>query len=348
LLALARDFKLAGHEVHVLFYFPHFYYAGFLRNHDIPYRFIPEKSVLGRLVKMRRAIRKLNPDGVIAFLPPAAVIAEFASLPFRSWSLIVGERGAPPRMVKDPRAVLMRLTHLLADYVVSNSAANMALVKRANPFLPSRRLRLIYNSLDLSEFSPDPSYEYKRSGVLSIIVPATYRRLKNILRLIEAVIMLPDSYKARLQISWFGEKRYDTHQDNVLRDAEELIESSGLQGVFVLNDLDPDMGVRMRQFDAVGLFSEYEGLPNAICEGMACGKPIVASAVGDLGLFIKPSVNGFLCDPYDVESISAALCSLIDATCDQLREMGGRNREFAEENFDKNCIRRQYLELLQG
>lgn len=347
LMVLARDFKKDGHEVHVFFYVPHFYYGEFLKEHDIPFTYIKTDSAFSRLFKIRSVIRKLNPDVVIAFMAAPAMIAEFAGLPFKRWKLIVGERSADPKILKEPRSRFIRFTHFLADYIVSNSRSNINIILKVNPYLPKRKLRIIYNSLDLDKFKPSPEYVFRGDGVLKVIVPATYRKLKNIIGLIEAIALLDGEQRKGLRIDWFGEKNYDTHFDNVLRDAELLIEKYDLGKTIILNDVEKDIAGKMVHYDAVGLFSVYEGLPNAVCEGMACGKVVISSSVSDIPDFIHHGQNGFLCDPHDIYSMKKAFEDALAIGPNQLKQMGSHNRTYAEENFDGKKVYKQYLNLIK-
>ena len=58
--------------------------------------------------------------------------------------------------------------------------------------------------------------------------------------------------------------------------------------------------------------SYQEGLPVAVMEAMACGTPIVASRIrGNVDL-IEDGVNGFLCDPRDVDGFADKIRKILD------------------------------------
>ena len=101
----------------------------------------------------------------------------------------------------------------------------------------------------------------------------------------------------------------------------------------------------MKKADAIGLFSYFEGLPNTICEGLLLGKPVVVTRVSDVPLMIKEDINGFLCDANDPISISKALSKLLDASAEQLRQMGLRNRTLGQSLFNKEKILDDYEAL---
>jgi glycosyltransferase involved in cell wall biosynthesis len=98
----------------------------------------------------------------------------------------------------------------------------------------------------------------------------------------------------------------------------------------------------------VGLFSFYEGLPNAVCEGMACQKPILLSDVCDAGSLVVDGENGFLCDPASPQSIAQAFQRLASASEEQLKKMGLASRRKAEALFAEEVIISFYERVLEA
>ncbi|MCX7730267.1 MAG: glycosyltransferase family 4 protein [Candidatus Caldatribacterium sp.] len=78
--------------------------------------------------------------------------------------------------------------------------------------------------------------------------------------------------------------------------------------------------------DIVVLVSQREGLPRALLEGMAAGKPLVATNVRGNRDLVEDGVNGFLVPQGDVEALARALLKLIGSR--ELREkMGEASKE---------------------
>lgn len=344
MVALAKGLKSAGHEVSVLFYYPHYYYADYLEKLHVKIKCLNFQNPFRRIFKIRKVIRRAKIDVVIAFMGVPSFIAEIASLPWKNWILIVGERSADPKILRSAKSKIMRYFHLLSDHIVANSYANIDIVKKVNPLIPEHKLKVIYNSIDLNEFHWNPGYTFKKSGVLRIIVPASYRSLKNPTGLIEAVNILDTESKNKINVDWYGDTSND--KEKVIERCEFLIRKYDLGNMIRLNDVRNDISVLMHDFDAIGLFSFFEGLPNSICEGMACGKVIISSSVSDIPLIINEHTNGFLFDPQDVVSISNALKKAIGSTAMELKQMGENNRIKAEQLFNNQNILRQYLRLI--
>jgi len=78
--------------------------------------------------------------------------------------------------------------------------------------------------------------------------------------------------------------------------------------------------------------AQIEGVPLAICEGMAAGLPIVASDVGGLPEILDGGRNGVLVPGMDVERFAQAVACLIDAP-ERAAHYGARARRFIQEDY---------------
>lgn len=95
--------------------------------------------------------------------------------------------------------------------------------------------------------------------------------------------------------------------------------------------------------------ARIEGVPLAICEGMAAGLPIVASEVGGLPEVLAGGANGVLVPGLDVEAFSREVLRLIDDR-DHALHMCRRARRFIENDYSlRTAVRRveaTYAELV--
>lgn len=348
LVNLALWLKVKGHEVSFLTYFYKDFYLETLREAEVPHTCIPIKNPLSRIIKFRRFIRSGNYDVVIAFLGIPAFLAEMAAIPFKRWTLIIGERSANPSILKSAKSRFLRFFHLFADHVVANSQTNMDMVKKVNSFLPDKKCHVIYNAIDLEKYQPLNGFQFKKENRLKIIVPASYRRLKNLLGLIEAVNLLSEEEKRTIKIDWYGSRGPNTNPDFILHKAEKRIEELKLSSTFTLNPATNNLHIKIQQADLLGLFSFFEGLPNSVCEGMACGKPILAASVSDIPSLIEDEVGGKLFKPDDPNSIAEAIRIFIRCNPTELIQMGQVNRVKAKALFNPEEIFFQYFQLFNN
>jgi phosphatidylinositol alpha-mannosyltransferase len=84
-----------------------------------------------------------------------------------------------------------------------------------------------------------------------------------------------------------------------------------------------------------------------LLEAMAAGKPIVASNIVGYASAMTHGVEGLLCTPRDVESLSMSLSYLMGNK--RLRErMGAMGRRRAEEEYSWEHISRRVMEYYEG
>lgn len=343
LVGLALGFKARGHYVSFLVYHEISFFKNQLDDAQIPLNYIIEPNYLKRLLKIRSFIRKGSYDAVLSFLQASGFISEIAGLPYRKWKLVVGERSANPNMFRSPKLILYRWFHLLADYVVANSQLNINMVRKINPLLRQSKCRVIYNMVDLDYWKPyTGKYMFHKEGRVNLVVIASHSYIKNLNGLVEAVNMLSLVQKNVLKIQWYGAVSLDDSKMMAL----ERIRNYGLEEVFEFYEPVQDVRSVIYQADAVGLFSFYEGLPNVICEAMACCKPVVLSDVSDILLLMNDDENGFFCYPHNPESIKEALIGLMDASTEKLQIMGKKNRKLAEQLFNSGKIIDSYMDII--
>ncbi|HDD64252.1 MAG TPA: glycosyltransferase family 1 protein [Thermoprotei archaeon] len=80
--------------------------------------------------------------------------------------------------------------------------------------------------------------------------------------------------------------------------------------------------------------SFYEALGNVALEAMACGKPVIASAVGGLKELIRHCETGFLINPSYMREELIKYLSILLSNDKLARSMGRKAREFVIKNFD--------------
>lgn len=73
-----------------------------------------------------------------------------------------------------------------------------------------------------------------------------------------------------------------------------------------------DVGWVMSAGDVFVLPSLSEGLPTVVCEAMACGLPVVATAVDGTPEIVDDPATGLLIQPHDAGGLAAALARVLD------------------------------------
>ncbi len=105
----------------------------------------------------------------------------------------------------------------------------------------------------------------------------------------------------------------------------------------------------IKSADILVLPSLWESLPIVVLEGMACGKPVVATNVGGIPFLIKDGVNGLLVKPGNIEELAQKLLILLKNKSLQ-KEMGKQSLEMIKDLSWSNIADRTYkvyLEIVQ-
>ena len=102
----------------------------------------------------------------------------------------------------------------------------------------------------------------------------------------------------------------------------------------VLMDFQPleRMPALYNLMDVVALPSKHDGLPNALLEAMACGRPVVGGRAGGLPDALEDGLNGVLVEPGDVMGLADAIEGLL-ADPDRAALMGAAARLTVLEKF---------------
>jgi glycosyltransferase involved in cell wall biosynthesis len=112
-----------------------------------------------------------------------------------------------------------------------------------------------------------------------------------------------------------------------------------------------DMPRVLRESHVVCLPSYHEGVPKALIEGAASGRPLIASDIPGCREVVKNGINGLLIPPRDAASIAGAVRRLVSDKALR-RRFGENGRRLAVENFSIDSVIQQtraiYEELLSA
>lgn len=222
---------------------------------------------------------------------------------------------------------------------VSNSNAARKRFAENFPYLTDK-LMTINNIVDLPAITT--SYTCCRDGKVHIIIPASYRAVKNPMGMLRGVALLNEEERSRLHLDWYGNIKSGKA---CYEEMTQFIKQSNLNDTVKLHDATTDIDNRINEADAVGLFSTSEGLPNAICEGMMLGKPVIMTKVSDYDILVDET-NGFLCDADNPETIKKALSAIVKLSESKLGEMGASSKMKAMALFSKEVVLKQWKQII--
>lgn len=271
----------------------------------------------GRNKKIREEINNFKADAVIGFGFPMNFDAVAASIGTSAKSIIC-ERMDPYTCSHNRKFELQKnIYYRFADgYVVQTPLIQMFYKQH---YAGKKKIAIIPNPVREGFFSVQ-----KRNATEDYLI--TVGRLddqqKNQSMLINAFSKVANKYpELKLYIAGEGPDR---------KKYEELIEALGLQRRVKLlgNVSDPTSVVRDSALFL--LTSNHEGMPNALIEAMAQGKPCISTKCsgGGAEYLINDGENGILIDCNDVEACALAIDSLMSDE--------SKRRMFGEKAFEVN------------
>lgn len=237
---------------------------------------------------------------------------------------------------------MVRQLYRVAAHVTTNSAHQRENLQRLYPWL-TPRLSTIYNGLDLNRFTP-PSQE-PDNPTLRILTIASVSRYKNGLCLVEALACLRDRHGVDADVSWIGERSTSGDRKTYLDEMQARIEALGLGPRWHWLDQRKDIVEQLHAHDVVVHPSYGEGMPNVVCEALACGRPILLSDTLDHGRIVQDGQSGYLFDCHDPTDLAAKLARVAGMTRQARAEMGRQGRAFAQAELSTERLTNQYEQL---
>ncbi|HVX13759.1 MAG TPA: glycosyltransferase [Pirellulales bacterium] len=189
---------------------------------------------------------------------------------------------------------------------------------------PADKVRVVPNGVDVGRFRPlTPPADLRASLGLPPAAPvaaivAALRPEKNHELFLQA---------ANLIRAVRPESQFLVVGDGALRPGLESVRDElGLAGAVHFLGTRSDIPELLSVVDVLLLTSHMEANPVSILEGLACGKPVVATRVGSIPEMVHEGVNGYLVAPGDAEALANRTLELFNAP-EQARRFGAAGRQ---------------------
>jgi glycosyltransferase involved in cell wall biosynthesis len=262
-------------------------------------------------MRLRRLIRRLKPDLVHAHLGIGEVLAAAAAP--RHLPLVASRRGMDPGFQRTPvHAVIKGLAHRRANILICNSQFLADQTLDHDLWPPP--VRVVHNAVDPDLFHPAP---FPAFGEPTIAVVANLGREKRHDRFLRALAPVRARFPTvRALLVGEGPER-----SRIMDLARQLGLGQAIELIGSVEDVRPFLW----RSHVVALTSDHEGFPNALLEGMSCGRPVVATRVGGIAELVRDGRDGLLLPP----SPSAFAGGLVEMLLNQ-RHLESMGRDAAE------------------
>jgi len=199
----------------------------------------------------------------------------------------------------------------------------------------------IKNGIDFKCFNKDGEYSdlretlgFSKEDIILSNVAALEER-KGQKYLLNAVAKLKEKYPIRTLIVGEG---------SIRGELEKQIEEQDLRNNVFLLGARKDINNILYNSDIFVLPSLHEGLPNALMEAMAMGKPCIAADVGGVRQLITNEREGIVVDSKDSEGIRKAVEKIIN-NAEYAEEIKHNAYQKMKNEFDQSAVTQELLNI---
>lgn len=349
IVVLANVLHERGYEVVLLTYYPGDQLSQFLVSSQIRQVLLPRHSKydIGYFIRLYQYLREEKPDCMISYMSTPSF-----------WARAVGRPAGIPRIITSERninitqhhslALLERLLAPLSDAIVVNSHEGRRRLEALG--IPARQLHVIYNGVDCQHFCRQPDAAIRRLrndiGVTAderlVLLPGRMETQKNHRLLVEAALAI-DPEASGIKVAFVGNEFSTFIKDEITA----RITAAGATGRFLFLGPRPDMPLLYSAADVVVLPSLWEGFPNVVIEGMACGTPVIVSDISDNARIVEQGVSGWLFPNNDAAALADALSTFLKLSADERRAMGERAAAHVRALCSTEALGDRYCELIE-
>jgi glycogen synthase len=278
----------------------------------------------GRLVS---AVRAASPDVVSVhcmrrFAPHVALLRRASGVP----QVLNLQEGALPSGMPENAGLFRRLVRAV-DAVAACSTEAADYARRHG----ARRVAIVPNGYDPTEFRPGAPYPHPRPYVLGLGRLEAQKGFDVLVAALERVagvdLLLAGAGSERAALETLARTRGLAARVRFLGATDRSTTLSLLRGAAV-----------------IACPSRFEGLPLVCIEALAAGRPVVASAVNGIPEIVRGGETGFLVPADDPAALAAALMRALQAP-EEAARLAARGRALVEQHYAWPVVAPAYLAL---
>lgn len=326
---LARGLHQRKHKVDFFTYYPAFdFFRPSLEALNISVISAEKKSRLDitPVLALRKVLHEGQYDVAVSFLttPSLYLLAARGRAPL---PVIVSHRQSYPSRGLPLSARLPISAYAAANLIVSNSYYGAEQIAYSLPFV-ARKLHVIPNGLELESYTglaPD-----RAGDDLILLFVGRLSPEKNVHRLLEALSLIRQKGRKPTTTWWAGRRESGTVGEAYAAEIDRLVVEFGLSENWVPLGQRDDIPAVLSQCDGVILPSTFEGTPNAVCEGLAAARPVLASRIGDMDKLVRDGISGLLFDAFSPADMAEKILRFEEMSPAARTAMGKEGRAYAE------------------
>jgi glycosyltransferase involved in cell wall biosynthesis len=298
------------------------------------------------LTRYFRALRKIGPDLFLGFTIKPNIYGSLAArtLGIRVINNISGlgtafiRKGLLTRTV----TILYRLALRGSSTVFFQNREDLDLFVRDKMARPDQARLIPGSGVDLMRFKPAAAgaangEEFRFLLIARLLWDKGVQEFVDAARTIKAV-------DPRLRCQILGFVDVDNRTAVPRATLERWVKEGWIDYLGETNDVRP----MIDQADCVVLPSYREGMPRALLEAAAMGKPVVATDVPGVREAVDDGATGFLCKARSARSLADAMLRMARLTPAERAMLGAAGRRKVECKFSQSIVIEQYLAAMAG
>jgi len=214
------------------------------------------------------------------------------------------------------------------------SSNGMAMLAREHA--PGIHFNVIPTGADMEGLAPGDRTD--RTGPVKILYAGRLVKDKGLDVLMAALGKLPDTLNWSLTLAGEGAEWTALAGYAARYRVAGHIEFRGWTGWEALPEI-------YREADVFVMPSRKDDMPVAVLEAMAAGLPVIGTRVGGMTEMVSHGVTGLLVPPEDVDSLTAALTTVISDSAKRVA-MGRAGRTRADARYSWTAVAEHWLEVL--
>jgi len=256
---------------------------------------------IAKIGKLKVAIKKSNPDIIISFIDRTNILTLFSTRGLKV-PVVVAERSDPAKHpISRFENFLRQLIYPFADKIIvqTRGAADFF----SGPL--KKKLVIIPNPVSKPEnFAGNEGSLLPRPHIITIGRFSKEKRFDMLIRIFSNI--------AREYLEWNLVIIGDGPERPFL---QRLCRNLNLEKRVIFLGRQKNVYQFLRNADLFVLCSRYEGFPNALCEAMACGLPVISTdCPSGPRAVIQNGVDGLLADNMDENDLLEKIKHLIDSS----------------------------------
>ncbi len=287
---------------------------------------------LSVVFELRNIIKTHSFDICLSYLDVPSMYLEFAKI------LLLFQKKIPKMVVSErfmylpgklPKIKLIQqYLHVFADYITVNSEHQKNRMINRFPWMKGK-IETIYNGVDLNTFYPLNGTIKKLSTPLRLIAIGTIVEKKNVRNTILALAKIKNVNGCVPIVRWVGKVDDSVEGKKYFSEMKCLISKLELDCNWIWEGENKCISTLLRNHDLLIHPAFHEGLPNAICEAIASGLPVLASNVCDHPVLVVNGKNGLLFDPNSPVDIADKIELICNISVDKYNSMSVFSRKNA-------------------